>query len=125
VTPDADEVGGDRPLDGLLAPVVEAQRDVGVLEPAEDRGLEPRGVPDFERRTQRAHVALPGQREQERVEAREVGGQEPRKLEQHRAERRPEVAGPFEHAPQGIPRVLQLLHVREEAARFHREEESR
>src|SRR3954463_6277245 len=67
----------------------------------------------------------PWQRREKYLESLEVQGPVRRKLIQHRTQRAFEMARPREKQLQWIVRILQLLHVRQEAAGFDRIDEMR
>ena len=64
------------------------------------------------------------QRLEKRAQALEINGPTTRELEQHRPEFLGQPTGVLQKALQWLLRILQLPHVRQVAARLHREQET-
>ena len=87
--------------------VVRAQGDPGRAKEVEHTWLEPRWVADLERHTEAPHVALPSEGVEQRAQARQVGVELRRKLEQNRAQRGPERPQPAEQPVERARRSAQ------------------
>src|SRR5262249_40065162 len=124
-----DERSDDEALGGGAEHVVQAERHAMTFEERVDPIVVPTGVAEFGDESSTCFLGRRfsegGELVEEDLKSRDIDSPAGRELKQHRPESRLQMPRAVEEARQRACGVLQLLHMREEAARFDGVEEMR